>query len=369
MLSGEILQVNVTLTQLERAVSQAEAELRRNSIALPPYALTCNPSTCAPAAFLGDGNGRRLHEELPPTQDSPSDTIIPSASATSTVHVVAEDAEWEVPGTAPTAPNAPTAPDAPTAGAVGTVGGRKLQAGDFGTAQLMNGALWRNWKTAELLQLQCTPPEAFTALSFDAASLVQSNLGGKGGRCTDTCYANGGCVSWQSLCDEKEPGINFADTATTFGNMHILIRNLGTTPEGAQINLRITNESEYRAWNARHNGVKRTGAGANSGSFGVINLLGPRTPLQKPYSSYWNDLFTIVQLRYSFTTGPNLLDRPLWIGRTFITFYDFDTGAPQFEGSFQQIEAMQFGPQAAAFEVARATQLNVNGGTPEPFCT
>ena len=61
--------------------------------------------------------------------------------------------------------------------------------------------------------------------------------------------------------------------------------------------------------------------------------------------------------------------RPLAIARAFITFYDFDTGAPQFEGSFQQIEAMQFGPQAAAFEVARATQLNVNGGTPEPFCT
>ena len=47
------------------------------------------------------------------------------------------------------------------------------------------------------------------------------------------------------------------------------------------------------------------------------------------------------------------------IGRTFITFFDHDTGEPQFAGSYTQIEAMQFGPQAVAFEVADLTELSI----------
>jgi hypothetical protein len=42
-----------------------------------------------------------------------------------------------------------------------------------------------------------------------------------------------------------------------------------------------------------------------------------------PTSKLWNVAFTAVQLSYSFVTGDEA--RPLQIGRTFLTFYDFDT--------------------------------------------
>ena len=48
--------------------------------------------------------------------------------------------------------------------------------------------------------------------------------------------------------------------------------------------LRITNVSAYRAWNPRHNGVKRMREGTVEGFFGAINLLGPRIPAQRPYN-------------------------------------------------------------------------------------
>ena len=68
--------------------------------------------------------------------------------------------------------------------------------------------------------------------------------------------------------------------------MHILIRNIGSTNDGQQINLRITNESEYRAWNSRTNGVKKAGEGA----FGSVNMLGPRAIGSRPASKFWNNL-------------------------------------------------------------------------------
>ena len=43
------------------------------------------------------------------------------------------------------------------------------------------------------------------------------------------------------------------------------------------IDLRITNESEYRAWDAKLNGIK---AARERGAFGSINLLGPRSSLR-----------------------------------------------------------------------------------------
>ena len=66
--------------------------------------------------------------------------------------------------------------------------------------------------------------------------------------------------------------------------------------------LRITNETDYRAWNPRHNGVKRQEEGTRVGFFGAVNLLGPRTVDQRPLDRFWNDQFTIVQLRYTFMT-------------------------------------------------------------------
>ena len=68
------------------------------------------------------------------------------------------------------------------------------------------------------------------------------------------------------------------------------------------------------------------------------------------------DSLTVIQLRYSFYTGPNLYDTPLNLGRSFITFYDFDSAAAT--DQYEIREAMQFGPQATAFEVADHTELD-----------
>lgn len=99
------------------------------------------------------------------------------------------------------------------------------------------------------------------------------------------------------------PG-NFAsqpDTPSSYGNEHLLFRRVGVSLRSdLELWMRVTNESVYRAWNPRHNGVKRQSEGTAVGFFGAINLLGPRTISQRPYSKYWSDLFTFVQLRYSF---------------------------------------------------------------------
>ena len=82
--------------------------------------------------------------------------------------------------------------------------------------------------------------------------------------------------------------------------MHVLIKGVGvdkTQGRWDPIWLRITNETEYRGWNVRLNGVKRVDDGEKVGFFGVINLLGPRTTLQRPFDKYWSDQFTIDDSR------------------------------------------------------------------------
>ena len=71
------------------------------------------------------------------------------------------------------------------------------------------------------------------------------------------------------------------DSGGTRGNTHVLFRNMGFAINGAEIWMRITNETEYRAWNPRHNGVKRQEEGTTVGMFGAINLLGPRSTTQR----------------------------------------------------------------------------------------
>ena len=114
-----------------------------------------------------------------------------------------------------------------------------------------------DYTEAELLNKTCTPRDSYTNLTFDNAHLVLSNLGGQGGRCVDTCYTDPvRCFTWNEFCDEQQPTANAPDAGGVMGNMHILFRDVGTV-NGQSIWLRITNESEYRAWNPRHNGVKR----------------------------------------------------------------------------------------------------------------
>jgi hypothetical protein len=129
-----------------------------------------------------------------------------------------------------------------------------------------------------------------------------------------------------------------------------------------------------RAWNPRHNGVKRQEVGGNAGYFGAVNLLGPRSLTQRPFSQFWSDTFTIVQLRFDFlreaTDGAyqqlglsGLV--PIELERTFISFYDLDTGEPTFARSSVQVEAIQMGPQAVDVQTMNATELQTFNNWPE----
>lgn len=116
----------------------------------------------------------------------------------------------------------------------------------------------------------------YEELSFDNASLVRSNLGGHGGRC-----------ALESQCEE-------AQTAET--PPEIYIRNVGsvrTTARLGVIDLRITNESEYRPWRSELNGLQAHA----EGTFGIVNVLGPRRPGS---FLYWREDAVSVQLRFRF---------------------------------------------------------------------
>ena len=45
------------------------------------------------------------------------------------------------------------------------------------------------------------------------------------------------------------------------------------------------------------------------------------------------------------------------IDKTYMTFYDFDTGMPQFDDSNVQVEVMQMGPEASTLELASPTEI------------
>jgi hypothetical protein len=131
-----------------------------------------------------------------------------------------------------------------------------------------------------------------------------------------------------------------------------------------------------RGWNVRQNGVKRQASGIGiEGFFGVVNLLGPRLTTSRPFHRFWHDLFTIVQLRFDFLTetqqdisyqqlGLSGLV-PIELERTFISFYDLDTGEPTFARSSVQVEAIQMGPQAVDVQTMNATELQTFNNWPE----
>ena len=81
-------------------------------------------------------------------------------------------------------------------------------------------------------------PSSFVFLDFERTTLVQSNLGGGGGRCGMPGQPPTG------LCEEETP------RTSTSGNMHLLFRDVGVVravddaENGALVWLRVTNESE-----------------------------------------------------------------------------------------------------------------------------
>ena len=159
-----------------------------------------------------------------------------------------------------------------------------------------------------LQPLECVPPDSFTAISFASASLSRSNIGGMGGRC-DTNAA---------LCTD---GLRSESTPTDMLIKHIA--TLSQVDPSETIGLRITNETEYKAWNTNVNGVKRQRGSVNTadeGFFGAINLLAPRPPNSV---LHWHADLTFVQLRFEFVRSSSS-EMAVTIAHTFVTFYDFD---------------------------------------------
>ena len=95
----------------------------------------------------------------------------------------------------------------------------------------------------------CVPQESFVPISFTGSTVKHSNLGGQGGNCNIA-----------GECDETP-------SATT--PHEIYIRNVMNV-NGVSVDLRITNESEYKASRPENNGLKANGEMAE------VNLFGPQ---------------------------------------------------------------------------------------------
>ena len=121
-----------------------------------------------------------------------------------------------------------------------------------------------------------------TLLSFDNATLLVSNLGGLGGQLAPEAGA--------------PPVVRYGGVARL--------------QDGTSVDLQVSNATEYRAFSTLNNGIKLT----SNGSFGVLNLLAPRS---SEVTATW------VQLRFSFVDS--LTSEPITLERTHVTFYDFDS--------------------------------------------
>ena len=172
--------------------------------------------------------------------------------------------------------------------------------------------------------LVCTPSESFLHIDFlENTRTVRSNIGGQGGRC-----------GTPGECEELQ-------TASTPHELYL--SNVAVDPvDSGRIDLRVVNTTEYQAYDATINGLKNRGSG--SGKFVAINLLGPR-----PDGAYkhWLNEATFVELEYSLLKG----GAPFAPARTFLTFFDFDSG-----GSGEN-EAVQFPPYAKDVITHASTEL------------
>lgn len=146
----------------------------------------------------------------------------------------------------------------------------------------------------------CVERGSFSAIDFSTALLARSNLGGQGGRCDAVETAAGMCLAIGR--DSNTP--------------HELYFS-GVGRDG--LDLRITNESEYRAWRSVRNGIKIDGHGAH----GVVNLLGPRA-VGATHGHAWDSTMTFADLRFTFVSAGTGTARVL--SRVFMSIYDLEVG-------------------------------------------
>ncbi len=172
-----------------------------------------------------------------------------------------------------------------------------------------------------LSNLSCIPESSFVVIFFDEASTVRSNLGGQGGRClTEHCDI-------PATADPPPEGevpheVYIRDVGRNIVDPEWLPP--GGAANGEYIDMRITNRTEYYAWNTRWNGVK-LGDGTRFSSFAVTNLAGPRSRNQSGF--IWNTEMTYVELKYEFfgrtePWRPRVPIAPLTISRTYVAELD-----------------------------------------------
>ena len=209
-------------------------------------------------------------------------------------------------------------------------------------------------------QSTCKPRESFVQIGFAQATLVRSNIGGQGGR----CWLEGEC---QFTVAPKDPN-DALELPGSNTDHEMYITNIGinsmdpkysvdgvSSGNGEQVDLVVTNLTEYRSWNTNWNWVKNidsvlsdskltdaevelirselgNGVGSQAsgypgaqylgGGFVGTNLAGARTADQTGLTSGWSTTFTFCEFLYEFvTTGANGIRVPLTLPRTYVSFY------------------------------------------------
>ena len=159
-------------------------------------------------------------------------------------------------------------------------------------------------------------------LNFDNASLVVSNLGGLGG-------PTGSNVN---------------------GPPVMRIGGVATLADGTVIDLEISNVTAYEAFSSDQNDLKPK----SGGTFGSINMLAPRSSDVES---------TFVQLRFAFLSASD--DSLVTLGRTYVTFYDFDNSRSGLRECMQVRggvvgEALTADTELELFEINQ-TEIAANG--------
>ena len=180
----------------------------------------------------------------------------------------------------------------------------------------------------------CIPRGSFVMLDFNNALLYRSNIGGQGGR----CWIANQCD--EQLVDTDATDIGLVAGANTVHEMYI--RNIavnsvleeyavdGNVGNGEQVDLIVTNTSEYKSWDTSWNWVKQEGAVdallsgesmGRGGGFVGTNLAGSRASDQPGKTSGWSETFTACEFKYQLVTGEPTNRVPVTLPRTYISVF------------------------------------------------
>ena len=100
----------------------------------------------------------------------------------------------------------------------------------------------------------------------------------------------------------------------------------GKVGSGEQVDLVVTNTTEYKSWDTSWNWVKQEegfaiGEMGRGGGFVGTNLAGARASDQPGTTSGWSETFTACEFLYQFVTGEPNNRQPITLPRTYISIY------------------------------------------------